>query len=560
MTATAPPRRRGRKDDTAPMAESSFDFVIIGGGSAGCVLANRLSADPTNRVLVIEAGRRDHWWDVLVESPAAMSYVVGSKTHDWSFESEPEPFLENRRLVHPRGKVLGGSSSINGIVYQRGNPADYDRWGADKGMDSWDFAHCQPYFARVEDVRERDAGPSRGRGGPHDLRRGPAANPLFDAFFEAAQQAGFTRQADTNETQEGFAPFDRAIRDGRRVSAAKAYIAPVRDRENLKVLCETLVTGVIIKDGRAVGVRVRNEEKGDGEIRAGEVILAGGAFNSPQLLQLSGVGNPAHLERVGVQVVNALPGVGENLQDHLGIHIQHLCSKPVSMMPMRKRYRWPDIFLRWALLGEGPATSTQIEGGGFVRTDPSLDYPDLMMCFAPIALRTDPRSVVDKHGYQLYLAAVRPESRGRVTLRSADPTAHPSIVFNYLSTHADREWWPKALRVARAILAQPAFRSYDDGETVPGTDIQTDEQLLAWVRHTGRTGLHPTSSCKLGLDDDSVVDPATMRVHGVDGLRVVDASVMPYIPNANTYATVMMIAEKAADLILGNTPLAPAGR
>jgi choline dehydrogenase len=539
------------------MAVPSFDFVIVGGGSAGCVLANRLSADAGNRVLVIEAGRRDHWWDVLVESPAAMTYAVGSPSHDWNFWSEPEPFLNDRRLVHPRGKVLGGSSSINGIVYQRGNPADYDRWAADKGMEAWDFAHCLPYFARLEDVRDPDAGPSRGRGGPHDLRRGPASNPLFDPFFEAAQQAGYARAVDTNESQEGFAPFDRAVRNGRRVSAAKAYLAPVRERENLDVLCETLVTGVIIEDGRAVGVRVRSAEQGVGEIRAGEVILAGGTFNSPHLLPLSGVGNPVDLEAVGVKVVHALPGVGENLQDHLGIHVQHLCSKPVSMMPMRKRYRWPDIFLRWALLGEGPATSTQIEGGGFVRTDPSLDYPDLMMCFAPIAMRTDPCSVPDKHGYQLYLAAVRPESRGRVKLRSADPTEQPSILFNYLSTHADREWWPKALKVVRNILAQPAFRSYDDGETVPGADVQADEQLLDWVRRTARTGLHPTSSCKMGVDGDSVVDPMTMGVHGVEGLRVVDASVMPYIPNANTYASVMMIAEKAADLILGNTPLAP---
>ena len=542
------------------MAVPSFDFVIVGGGSAGCVLANRLSADAGNRVLVIEAGRRDHWWDLLVESPAAMTYAVGSQSHDWNFWSEPEPFLNDRRLVHPRGKVLGGSSSINGIVYQRGNPADYDRWAEDKGMETWDFAHCLPYFKRLEDARDADAGPSRGRGGPHDLRRGPASNPLFDAFFEAVQQAGYTRAVDTNETQEGFAPFDRAVRNGRRVSAAKAYLAPVRERENLDVLCETLVTGVIIENGKAVGVRVRSAEQGVGEIRAGEVILAGGTFNSPQLLQLSGVGNPADLEAVGVNVVNPLQGVGENLQDHLGIHVQHLCSKPVSMMPMRKRYRWPDIFLRWALLGEGPATSTQIEGGGFVRTDPSLDYPDLMMCFAPIAMRTDPCSMPDKHGYQLYLAAVRPESRGRVKLRSADPTQQPSILFNYLSTHADREWWPRALKVVRNILAQPAFRSYDDGETVPGPDVQADEQLLDWVRRTGRTGLHPTSSCKMGLDDDSVVDPTTMGVHGVEGLRVVDASVMPYIPNANTYASVMMIAEKAADLILGNTPLAPAVR
>lgn len=539
------------------MARSAFDVVIIGGGSAGCVLANRLSADPATRVLVLEAGPRDRWWDLLVEMPAAMAYAVGSKTHDWNFLSEPEPHLDDRRLIHPRGKALGGSSSINGVVYQRGNPADFDGWAAQPGMSGWSWEQCLPYFQRMEGVKDGDAGASRGRGGPQDLRRGPfGRGPLFDAFLAATEQAGYARRTDVNEDQEGFGVFDRAMRRGRRVSAAKAYVAPVRGRKNLEIRTGVLVTKVIMDGRRAVGVRVR-PASGPGaeyDVHAGEVILSGGAFNSPQLLQLSGIGDADHLREVGVPVVAHLPGVGQHLQDHLGIHVQHRCAQPVSMMAMRKRYRWPDIGLRWLLAGRGPAASTQIEAGGFLRTDPSVDYPDLMLAFAPIATRTDPASVVDEHGYQLYLMAARPESRGAVKLRSADPGAQPWIRFDYLSTENDRAWWPRAVRVAREILRTPAFAPYDAGETVPGPGVETDEQVLAWIRSRARTGLHPTSTCRMGIDEMSVVDPTTMRVHGVDGLRVVDASVMPTVVNANTYAPVMMIAEKAADLILAGSP------
>ena len=537
------------------MVRSAFDVVIVGGGSAGCVLANRLSADPGTRVLVLEAGPRDRWWDLLVEMPAAMAYAVGSRTRDWNYLSEPEPHLQDRRLIHPRGKALGGSSSINGVVYQRGNPADYDRWGSASGMSGWDWEHCLPYFQRMEGCKDADAGPSRGRDGLQDLRRAEFGHgPLFDAFLTAAEQAGYARHTDINEVQEGFGVFDRAMRRGRRVSAAKAYLAPVRDRPNLEVRTGVLVTRVVMDGTRAVGVRVRPRSGAEYDVTAGEVILSGGAFASPQLLLLSGIGDAGHLAEVGVPVVADLPGVGRHLQDHLGIHVQHRCTQPVSMMDMRKRYRWPDIGLRWLLAGRGPATSTQIEAGGFVRTDPSLPHPDMMLAFAPIATRTDPTSVVDDHGYQLYIMAACPESRGRVKLRSTDPVAQPWIRFDYLSTENDRAWWPRAVRTTREILAQPAFAPYDGGETVPGSGVETDEQVLDWITSRARTGLHPTSTCRMGVDGDSVVDPETMRVHGVDGLRVIDASVMPTVVNANTYAPVMMLAERAADLILGRTP------
>ncbi|MBC8091304.1 MAG: choline dehydrogenase [Pseudonocardia sp.] len=544
------------------MSRSSFDYVIVGGGSAGCVLANRLSADPGTRVLLLEAGRPDKWWDLLVEMPAAMAYAVGSKTHDWNFESEPEPYLDGRRLVHPRGKVLGGSSSINGVVYQRGNPADFDRWAKEPGMDGWSYAECLPYFTRLENCKDSDSGASRGRSGPQDLRRSSVSNPLFQAFLAAARQAGYPAAPDVNEEQEGFGAFDRAVRRGRRVSAAKAYIAPVRDRENLTIRCESLVTKVVFDGRRAVGVRLREQggassagrQVGDEvDVRADEVILCGGSISTPQILQLSGVGDTAHLAEFGIDPVHHLPGVGEGLQDHLGIHVQHRCTQPVSMMTMRHRSRWPLIGLQWLLFGKGPAASTQIEAGGFLRTDPSLDYPDLMLAFAPIATRTDPASEVDDHGYQLYLMAARPESRGTVKLRSGDPTDQPALQFNYLSTQAERDWWPRALRVARQLLGQDAFAPFSGGETVPGPALQTDEELLGWVQSRGRTGLHPTSSCRMGVDEMAVVDPTTMRVHGLDGIRVVDASVMPTIVNANTYAPVMMIAEKAADMILNVT-------
>jgi choline dehydrogenase len=530
-----------------------YDFVIVGGGSAGCALANRLSADASTRVLVLEAGRPDYPWDLYIHMPAALSFPIGNRFYDWKYESEPEPFMHGRRIYHARGKVLGGSSSINGMIFQRGNPLDYERWAADPGMESWDYAHCLPYFRRLE---RSAAGVDewRGRDGPIPLERGPATNPLFGAFFAAVQQAGYVLTDDVNgRRQEGFAAFDRTIRDGRRVSAARAYLHPVMGRPNLDVECRRFVTRIVFEGTRAVGVEVA----GRGVIRAGEVVLCGGSINSPQLLQLSGVGNAAELETLGVPVVHDLPGVGENLQDHLEVYVQNASKQPVSLA---SAYRWrarPFVGLRWLLFKNGPGASNHFEAGGFVRSNEHVDYPNLMLHFLPIAVRYDgtaPRG----HGYQLHIGPMYSDARGSVKIVSADPRTHPALRFNYLSTDQDRREWIEAVACARTILGQQAFDEFTAGELSPGPAVQTDDEVLDWVARDAETALHPSCTCRMGIDGMSVVDPETVRVRGLDGLRVVDASIMPYVTNGNIYAPVMMVAEKAADLILGNTSLPPA--
>jgi choline dehydrogenase len=532
----------------------SHDFVIVGGGSAGCALANRLSADPSTSVLVLEAGRRDWILDPFIHMPAALAFPIGNKHYDWMYESEPEPHMRGRRVYHARGKVLGGSSSINGMIFQRGNPLDFERWGADPGMESWDYAHCLPYFKRMESCLA-GADEWRGGEGPLVLERGPATSPLFGAFFEAVQQAGYPLTDDVNGyRQEGFAPFDRNIRRGRRWSAARAYLHPVLHRPNLTVQTRQLVTRILFAGGRAVGVEAL--ERGQvREIRARELIVCGGAINSPQLLQLSGIGNAHELEQLGVDVVHDLPGVGENLQDHLEVYVQYACKQPVSVQPALKKWRRPEIGLRWLVFRGGPGASNHFEAGGFIRSNDDVAYPNLMFHFLPVAIRYDGTSPAGGHGYQVHVGPMYSDARGTVKIASTDPRAHPALRFNYLSTAQDRREWVEAVRCARTILTQPAFDAFNAGETSPGPSVESDEQILDWVARDAETALHPSCTCRMGSDERSVVDPTTMRVHGVEGLRVVDASVFPYVTNGNIYAPVMMTAEKAADLILGNTPL-----
>ena len=546
------------------MPSPQFDYIIVGGGSAGSVLANRLTEDPHTRVLVLEAGRMDWRIDAFIHMPAALTFPIGSRFYDWQYESEPEPFMHGRRIYHARGKVLGGSSSINGQIFQRGNPLDYERWGADDGMATWDFAHCLPYFKKMETaLASPPDDPWRGHDGPLVVERGPATNPLFGAFFAAAQEAGYPLTDDVNGyRQEGFAPFDRNIHDARRLSAARAYLHPIlRQRSNLAVWTRRFVTRLVFEGSRAVGVEVaRGVGGGAGvdRLTAGEVILAGGSINSPQLLLLSGIGPADELHDLGIDVLADRPGVGQNLQDHLEVYVQYQSLKPVSMQPSATQlWRRPFIGAQWMFLRSGPGASNHFEGGGFVRSNDDVRYPNLMFHFLPLAIRYDGTAGAKGHGYQVHVGPMYSDARGTLTLRNRDPRTHPELRFNYLSTEQDKREWVEAVQVARHILNQPAMDEFNGGETSPGPSVSTPEQILDWVARDAETALHPSCTAKMGVDEQSVIDPLTMRVHGIDGLRVVDASVMPYVTNANIYAPVMMLAEKAADIIRGQTPLEP---
>jgi choline dehydrogenase len=488
--------------------------------------------------------------------PAALPYPIGNRLYDWKYVSEPEPHMGGRRIYHARGKVLGGSSSINGMIFQRGNPLDLERWARDPGMESWDYAHCLPYFKRMETCLA-GADAWRGGSGPLKLERGPATSPLFGAFFEAVREAGYPLTDDVNGyRQEGFAKFDRNVYRGRRLSAARAYLHPVMGRKNLTVHTLSMVTSLRTAGNRVTGVDYLRGGRLHRTAAAREVLLCGGAFNSPQLMQLTGIGNPAELEELGITPIAEVSGVGENLQDHLEVYIQHACVQPVSIAPwLKKRYK-PQIGVEW-LMRRGVGASNHFEAGGFIRSNETVGWPNEMFHFLPIAIRYDGSAPAAEHGYQVHIGPMFSDVRGSVKIRSTDPMRHPAIRFNYLSTENDRREWIEMVRAARDILAQPAFAPFSGGELSPGPDVQTDEQILAWVANDAETALHPPCTAKMGTGEGSVIDPSTMRVHGVDGLRVVDASVFPSITNGNIYAPTMMVAEKAADLIAGNTPLPP---
>lgn len=537
----------------------AYDYVIIGGGSAGSVLGNRLTEDRDKDVLVLEAGRSDYPWDLFIQMPAALMFPSGNRFYDWIYETEEEPHM-GRKVDHARGKVLGGSSSINGMIYQRGNPMDYEGWAEPEGMETWDFAHCLPYFKRLE--KTYGAAPFdqyRGHNGPIKLKRGPATNPLFKSFFDAGVEAGYHKTKDVNGyRQEGFGPFDSQVHNGRRVSASRAYLHPAMKRKNLTVKTRAFVTKIHFDGNKATGVTFKRNGKYH-TVKAGEVILSGGAFNTPQLLQLSGIGDKDFLKSKGIEPRMHLPGVGENFEDHLEVYIQHECKKPVSLQPSLDVKRMPWIGLQWIFARKGAAASNHFEGGGFVRSNNQVDYPNLMFHFLPIAVRYDGQKAPVAHGYQVHVGPMYSNSRGSLKIKSKDPFEKPSIVFNYLSTKEDEQEWIEAIRVARNILSQSAMDPFNGGEISPGPSVQTDEEILDWVRRDGETALHPSCSAKMGPASDpmSVVDPLTMKVHGMENLRVVDASAMPRTTNGNIHAPVLMLAEKAADIIRGKEPLEP---
>lgn len=537
------------------MNKSQYDYIVIGGGSAGSVMANRLSTNPKNKVLVIEAGKPDYRWDFRIHMPAALTYLLTDSTYNWLYDSAPEPNMHNRRIAQPRGKVLGGSSSINGMIYIRGNPLDYEKWAGNKGLEHWDYAHCLPYFKKAEN-RLQGADEYHGSNGNLYLNTSACDNPLFSAFFKAAEQAGYPLTKDVNGyQQEGFGKFDQNIYRARRHNAARAYIYPVKNRGNLRVQCKATVNRILFEGTKAVGVEY---VQGKSTLKAygGEIICCGGAINSPWLLQLSGVGNGNQLSKLGIDVVKDLPGVGENLQDHLELYVQYACKQPVSMYPALKWYNQPKIGWDWLVHRKGAAATNHFEAGGFIRGNDRVNYPNLQFHFLPIAIRYDGSAPAQGHGFQLHVGPMNSDVRGHVKITSKDPRTYPEIFFNYLSTPQERQEWIEAIHCSRDIIGQAAFDDLRGEELAPGPDVQSDEEILDFVAREGESAYHPSCTCKMGYDDMAVLD-SNLKVHGTENLRVVDASVFPSITNGNIYAPVMMVAEKAADIILGNTPEPP---
>lgn len=532
----------------------TFDYVIVGAGSAGCVLADRLSAEG-HSVLVLEFGGSDR--SVLIQMPSALSIPMNMAKYNWQYETEPEPHLGGRRMHTPRGKVLGGSSSINGLVYVRGNPMDFERW-RDEGAAGWGYADVLPYFRRAES-RQEGGDAYRGGEGPLATRYGQLKNPLYHAFVDAARQAGYPATDDINGArQEGFGRMDMTIRDGVRWSAANAYLSPAMTRPNLRVETHALATRILFEGRRAVGVAWRRGDSDQIAHAAREVILSGGPINSPQLLKLSGIGAASELRRHGIDVVHDLPGVGENLQDHLEFYYQVEATQPVtlysSMNPLAKAM----IGARWLLRKDGLGATNHFESCGFIRSRPGIAYPDIQYHFLPLAVAYDGSTMADRHGYQAHVGPMRSKSRGHVRLRSADPAEKPEILFNYMSHPDDWVEMRACVRLTREIFAQDAFAPYRGREIQPGADVVSDEAIDAFIRDKVESAYHPSCTCKIGADDDpmAVVD-SRLRVRGIDGLRVVDSSVMPSVTTGNLNAPTIMIGEKGADHILGRTPLAP---
>ena len=527
------------------------DYVIVGAGSAGCAMAYRLS-EAGKSVLIIEHGGTDV--GPLIQMPGALSYPMNMSLYDWGYKSQPEPNLDNRELVTPRGKVIGGSSSINGMVYVRGHAGDYNHW-SDSGAAGWSYADVLPYFKRMETWDARGQGGDadwRGKDGPLHVTRGPRDNPLHDAFVSAGQQAGYPVTEDYNGAQqEGFGPMEMTVYKGRRWSAANAYLRPALKRDNCEMI-RALARKVVITEGRATGVEVERGGKIEVIEAGAEVILAASSINSPKLLMLSGIGPAAHLAEHGINVVADRPGVGQNLQDHLEFYFQYACKQPITLFKYWNLFGKAWVGAQWLFSKTGLGASNQFESAAFIRSDKGIDYPDIQYHFLPIAVRYDGQAAAEGHGFQAHVGPMRSQSRGEITLASADPNAAPKIFFNYMSTEQDWIDFRKCVRLTREVFAQDAMKPFVKHEIQPGEALQSDDEIDSFIREHAESAYHPCGTCKMGALDDpmAVVDPEC-RVIGVEGLRVADSSIFPRITNGNLNGPSIMTGEKASDHILG---------